>query len=564
MKHNFDERKQNRIDRFEDLADKNASEAQSLRSRADQISERFAFGQPILVGHHSEKRARRDQEKIHNSMRASFAAEDKSKYYADRAEAARKNKAIFSDDPNAVEKLEDKIARLEKMQEMMKQANKLVRKNDREALLDMGFSELAVEQLFKPDFCGRIGFADYKITNNGANIRRLKQRLEQEQKKASIEYHEIQFSDRVYVAQNPDANRTQIFFPGKPSDEIRETLKRNGFRWSPSEGAWQIHLSSHSFNTAKYVLERLGINCLDTHPGKTIEEVETEIANDAAVLEAIEETPIAEGWSEIEGGEEKHEEPKIKTWEEFDRAVETIGEQLNDADSQAKRMYEFLERFNGYVSSDLKNEYFAYGKNTTGFSMFTGNVETLRRKVGEVSEFINGLTDDQRGISSVSLLSKLLATAEYNLMLADTELRKIEGGEETTPEPEPEQTPDVFAQMVGELARKHNTTEALIKRAIFAFDNSSGALAEDLNALKAQYPTGCTMLDAIIYLRDVLAPVQVLNHCQMCQKPTASEFMKPMAGYHAVCKSCRVKLVAKQEEKAQTSFEFAGDQLGLF
>ena len=54
--------------------------AQSHFSTADGISEHIPFGQPILIGHHSEGRARRDAERIHSHTRkgleASRAAQD--------------------------------------------------------------------------------------------------------------------------------------------------------------------------------------------------------------------------------------------------------------------------------------------------------------------------------------------------------------------------------------------------------------------------------------------------------------------------------------------------------
>ena len=39
-------------------------------------------------------------------------------------------------------------------------------------------------------------------------------------------------------------NRLQVFFPGKPAPEIRAAMKRFGFRWAPSVGAWQRHLNN--------------------------------------------------------------------------------------------------------------------------------------------------------------------------------------------------------------------------------------------------------------------------------------------------------------------------------
>ena len=61
-KSNYEDRKERRIERYEALADKRSAESEARLNNANQISERFAFGQPILVGHHSEKKARRDVE----------------------------------------------------------------------------------------------------------------------------------------------------------------------------------------------------------------------------------------------------------------------------------------------------------------------------------------------------------------------------------------------------------------------------------------------------------------------------------------------------------------------
>jgi hypothetical protein len=69
------------------------------------------------------------------------------------------NRAIFSDDPDATEKLVDKIERLKKRQGVMKRANHVIRRANREGLSDLGFSDEAIEKLFQADWCGRIGFS---------------------------------------------------------------------------------------------------------------------------------------------------------------------------------------------------------------------------------------------------------------------------------------------------------------------------------------------------------------------------------------------------------------------
>ena len=95
---------------------------------------------------------------------------------------------ISSDDPQAVEKLEAKLATLEKHQETMKAANAAIRMKDpvkRDAkLADLGYTPEQITQLIEPDFCGRIGYPAYALQNNNANIRRIRGRLEELKKRS--------------------------------------------------------------------------------------------------------------------------------------------------------------------------------------------------------------------------------------------------------------------------------------------------------------------------------------------------------------------------------------------
>ncbi|MFD4604327.1 DUF3560 domain-containing protein [Streptomyces sp. NPDC058464] len=77
-----------RTERYADRAGRAAASSQSARDASDRIGERFWMGQPILVGHHSEGRARRDQERMHNAMRKSIAEGERAGYWASRAAAA--------------------------------------------------------------------------------------------------------------------------------------------------------------------------------------------------------------------------------------------------------------------------------------------------------------------------------------------------------------------------------------------------------------------------------------------------------------------------------------------
>jgi SAM-dependent methyltransferase len=82
------ERAEARADRFEGYSEKRTREAESAHSAIDYIAQRFEGGQPILVGHHSEKRARKDAERIENGMRKALKLWDTAGYWTDRAAGA--------------------------------------------------------------------------------------------------------------------------------------------------------------------------------------------------------------------------------------------------------------------------------------------------------------------------------------------------------------------------------------------------------------------------------------------------------------------------------------------
>lgn len=77
-----------RAERFENYSEIRAKDAEQAHKQVTSILEHIPFGQPILVGHHSEKRARKDVERIDNGMRKSVRMWNTSKYWAGRAEAA--------------------------------------------------------------------------------------------------------------------------------------------------------------------------------------------------------------------------------------------------------------------------------------------------------------------------------------------------------------------------------------------------------------------------------------------------------------------------------------------
>jgi len=49
---------------------------------------------------------------------------------------------------------------------------------------------------------------------------------------------------------NKDLGRLQLFFDEKPNEIERNRLKANGFKWAPSQGAWQRQLNDNAIYAA--------------------------------------------------------------------------------------------------------------------------------------------------------------------------------------------------------------------------------------------------------------------------------------------------------------------------
>lgn len=82
------ERAEARAERFTEHGERRAAEARSAQDAAEGIASMIPPGQPILIGHHSEGRARRDAERIHAGMRRATDLWKTSSYWEERARAA--------------------------------------------------------------------------------------------------------------------------------------------------------------------------------------------------------------------------------------------------------------------------------------------------------------------------------------------------------------------------------------------------------------------------------------------------------------------------------------------
>jgi len=258
MKNNFEDRRNARLENAKNQAQKNRDKAGETLQRAAEMARVIPFGQPILIGHHSEKKDRNYRNKIDSTYRRGFEMIDKADYYEEKAKAIEANDAISSDDPAAVEKLTEKLNQLKAKQEFMKAANRCIRKQNKDAFLLLpGATEAIWQEITTPGRCGGMGFPHFKLTNNNAKIKQAEQRIRILQLTAARPVVDKTING-VRIFENHDVNRLQLFFDGKPDENIRKQLKSCGFRWAPSEGAWQKNIGNRALHDATRIAEFIG------------------------------------------------------------------------------------------------------------------------------------------------------------------------------------------------------------------------------------------------------------------------------------------------------------------
>jgi len=233
----YEERKQAKIDRYKELAGQADQQSTSLSEQSSKMASVIPFGQPILVGHHSEGRDRRYRDKIHNKMSQSVEASKKAEYYKEKAFAAGNNTSISSDNPEALTLLKEKVCKLEQRQSKMKVMNsawKVYAKSDNSTKLKaLGLTDEQInklsEQIEKAYSFNKQPYPSYELTNLSAKIRNTKKRIESLERTEKIEHKEIDYG-QLKAVQNVDLNRIQLILPDIPSQEIRTFLKNLGLQ----------------------------------------------------------------------------------------------------------------------------------------------------------------------------------------------------------------------------------------------------------------------------------------------------------------------------------------------
>jgi len=266
----YEERQEARKQRLLDRAAKAKADAARAEEAADRIASFIPFGQPILVGHHSEKRHRRDLDRIERGLRRAREERAHARELERHADAVG-SAGVSSDDPEAVAKFRVKLDEFERAQERRKAVNAAWRtagKPDpgaaeawRKVAEVCGLSaedigeirlEMARVRGWQPN---TPPYPRYAVSNAAAEIRRVKTIAELQQAAAAVRVDEDHAVCRLI--EDPDDNRVRLVFPGKPGESARALLKRFGFRWSPQASAWQRHLNGAGRAAARAVIAAL-------------------------------------------------------------------------------------------------------------------------------------------------------------------------------------------------------------------------------------------------------------------------------------------------------------------
>ncbi len=180
------ERLENKLAKRREWAEKAEQRSRKEWEKSEKAVEGISFGQPILVGHHSEKRHRAAVARAQAAGTRAVEESNLAKHHLEKAAGLSDylENTIFDDDPDAIEKVEQKIARLEKEHEFMLAVNKICRNrklNEAEkisAIVALGASEESARKIFAPEYSWQsAGFESWALSNNSANIRRYKERL---------------------------------------------------------------------------------------------------------------------------------------------------------------------------------------------------------------------------------------------------------------------------------------------------------------------------------------------------------------------------------------------------
>jgi len=230
------ERLEAKLARRQEWAGKAESRSGSAFSTAHWLADMIPLGQPILVGHHSERHARRDADRIHNNMSKGVELADLANHHRSAASglAHALDRSVFSDDDDAIEALEARIAENEKKRDRKKEVNRLFKQGDATGLATLGLDLATLRAaLVGNSKWDQKPYPAYELTNLGARIRSDKARIEEIKRRTVRTAAADAASGGVLIE---GAEYVRVTFAEKPERAILDALRAAGFCWSG--GGW--------------------------------------------------------------------------------------------------------------------------------------------------------------------------------------------------------------------------------------------------------------------------------------------------------------------------------------
>lgn len=174
----YRDRRTTKAARLEDWATKREGKAEALHEAGAAFRGDIAF---ITQPGHDMQRLR---DKLNAKDERAYEHSKKASNFRDRAEGINRqlDQSIYSDDPDALERLQERIADLEAERARWKAYNASCRKGERDPSLLDAKQQADIESVarYAPYQLGTNGAApSYVLTNLGGNINRQKKRLEE-------------------------------------------------------------------------------------------------------------------------------------------------------------------------------------------------------------------------------------------------------------------------------------------------------------------------------------------------------------------------------------------------
>lgn len=235
------ERLERKQEKREEWADKATARSGARFDTAHKATEGIPFGQPILVGHHSEKRHRAALAKHDTNMRKAIDESALSSHHASKADGIERqlDTSIFSDDADAIEQLETRIAEREAERDRWKEYNKTCRKGQANLSLLDDDQRRNIEACIRVQQAGpNLHAPSYIMSNLGGNIRSDRERIKTIKARAARAQRAEDAGGVLIVERN---DWCTVTFAERPERSILRELKDAGFGWGG--GSWNGYAS---------------------------------------------------------------------------------------------------------------------------------------------------------------------------------------------------------------------------------------------------------------------------------------------------------------------------------